>query len=708
MYKYLESLFCGMGEKCVIVKSIKEILSQKIRYLKGVGEARELLFNKLGIFTIEDMIFYYPYDYEDRSKKKLIADLIDGETCSFEAVVVSGVSLKSIRKNLTIAKVKLKDETGTIDSVWYNQNYIKSVLKLGERYIFYGKISKNYNSSEVLQPVYEKITDKSFEKSLKVMPLYSLCAGLTQTVVRKAVESSLELVYGKLEEILPSSIMDKYKLMNINEALKNIHYQETHEKYMQARFRLVFEELLIMQLGLISIKNIFKNQKNGIMFDPVPEMESFIKTLPFELTSAQKKVFDEIQKNMESEKVMNRLVQGDVGSGKTIVAVMAMYKAVKSGYQAAFMVPTEILAKQHFCSITKLLEGHGIRVSLLTGGLTKKERNKVLDDIVLGRSDIVIGTHAIIQGNVIFSNVGLVITDEQHRFGVRQRTVLSKKGNNPDMMVMTATPIPRTLALILYGDLDISVINQLPPGRKPVKTYIADISMRERINTFIKKEVANGRQAFVVCPLIEETEKINAKSAYELAERIQKKDLAGLRVGLIHGKMRAKQKDEIMNEFVEGRIDVLVSTTIIEVGVNVPNATIMIIENAERFGLATLHQLRGRVGRAAHQSYCILFNEGKSDVARERMNVMKETNDGFVIADKDLKLRGPGEFFGARQHGLPDLTIANLYSDMDILKLAQEAVSDIMSRDVDDEECRRLKETVKEKFRRKLQEFVLN
>nr|WP_242973443.1 ATP-dependent DNA helicase RecG [Pseudoclostridium thermosuccinogenes] len=688
----------------------KDILKRSVKTLKGIGDSRAKLFYRLGIYTIEDLITYFPREYENRSNVKKIIDLEDGESCTFEGTIASGVSEFRPRRGLTIYKLLVRDETGTIAVTWFNQHYVKNIFHVGERYLFFGKVSRKFRSFEVQNPVYEKSGTGERKNTCRIVPVYPSTANLTQNMIRNAVSSALELVSGNMEEILPQTVRSKYHLAEINYSLRNIHFPNTEEDFKIARYRLVFEELLLLQMGLLSIKNSFGEDREGIQFKPVDSMEEFIKNLPFQLTNAQRKVFKEIEKDMESKRVMNRLVQGDVGSGKTIVAVMALYKAVKNGYQATMMVPTEILAEQHYRSVNSLLEKYGIKVELLTGSLTKKQKSEILSRVASGEADIVIGTHALIEDDVRYNNLGLVVTDEQHRFGVRQRAALSKKGENPDVLVMTATPIPRTLALILYGDLDISIIDELPPGRKPVKTYAVDESMRERINNFIRKKVAEGRQVYIVCPLVEESEEIEAQSATELADRIARQDFSDLKVGLIHGKMKPKDKDAVMRSFVEGETDILVSTTVIEVGVNVPNATIMVIENAERFGLAQLHQLRGRVGRGEHQSYCILYNNGKTQVASERMKVMEKTNDGFVISEKDLELRGPGEFFGTMQHGIPDLKIANLYKDVDILKKAQEAAINILKEDklLKKEENRLLRETLICKFKTKLDELSLN
>lgn len=692
-------------------KNIKELLDKPLSAVKGVGEARSRLFHRLNIYSIGDLLTFFPRDYEDRSSLMKISGLEDGQVNTFEGMITSKVSEKRIRRGLSIYNVLIEDETGKIIGVWYNQPYLKKVFQIGERYIFHGKINKKYRSFEVQNPVYEKLGSGELKSTMRIVPVYPSTANLSQNVIRSVMSNALEMVEGGFEEILPAWILKKYGLCDMDFAMKNIHFPKSNEDFEKARYRLVFEELLILQLGMLSIKNSILEDKNGIRFMAVAEeMGNFISSLGFELTNAQKRVLSEIEKDMEDSKVMNRLVQGDVGSGKTAIAAAALFKAIKSGYQGALMAPTEILARQHFSSIETLMKKMGITTVLLTGSQTKAQKTEVIEKIRTGEAQIVIGTHAIIEDNIEFSRLGLVVTDEQHRFGVRQRAKLSNKGNNPDVLVMTATPIPRSLALILYGDVDISVIDELPPGRKTVETYVVDESMRERINAFIRKKVKEGRQAYIVCPLVEESDTIDAKSALEFAEKISKEDFKDLKVGLIHGKMASKDKDDIMKRFADGEINILVSTTVIEVGVNVPNSTIMVVENAERFGLAQLHQLRGRVGRGEHQSYCVLYNQGKNKVAVERMKVLRNTCDGFLISEKDLELRGPGEFFGTRQHGIPELKIANLYRDMDILKKAQEAACEILVRDrnLNEEENHKLKIRITNEFKEKLEELSMN
>ena len=551
-------------------------------------------------------------------------------------------------------------------------------------------------------PVFDEI-EKS-NNTGKIIPIYPLTYSLTQNTLRKIIENGIEKVKEQkgLEETLPEYILNEYKLEGINEANYNIHFPKEFEDFKKARKRLVFEELLSTQLALLQLKNNNLTDRKGITFSKDAKMSDVINTLPFNLTKAQLRVLQEIDENMESEKSMNRLLQGDVGSGKTIVAMIAAYKAVKSGYQSAILAPTAILATQHLNNFKNILDKFDIKCELLISGITKKKKEEMLKRLENGEIDILIGTHAIIEENVIFKNLGLVVTDEQHRFGVKQRTRIAEKGQNPDVLVMSATPIPRTLALILYGDLDISIIDELPPNRKKIETFAVTKQMEERVNNFIKRQVDEGRQAYIVCPLVEESEdeENDLKAVISLYETCQKETFTNYRVEYIHGKMKQKEKDDIMNRFKNGEIDILISTTVIEVGVDVPNSSIMVIEDAQRFGLAQLHQLRGRVGRGEYKSYCVLKYEGKGKNTKERMKVMCETNDGFIISQKDLELRGSGDFFGTMQHGIPDFKIANLFTDMEILKLAQKAALNIVDKDrkLEKEENKLLKELVKDKF----------
>ena len=551
-------------------------------------------------------------------------------------------------------------------------------------------------------PVFDEIENTN--NTGKIIPIYPLTFSLTQNTLRKIIENGLQEVkqQGGLQETLPEYILEKYKLEKINESTNNIHFPKEFEDFKKARKRLVFEELLSTQLALLQLKNSNLTDKKGIQFNAEVCMSDVINTLPFNLTKAQLRVLQEIDENMESEKSMNRLLQGDVGSGKTIVAMISAYKAVKSGYQAAILAPTAILAVQHLNNFQKILEKFDIKCELLISGITKKKKEDILERLKNGEIDILIGTHAMLEQNVEFKNLGLVVTDEQHRFGVKQRTKIAEKGQNPDVLVMSATPIPRTLALILYGDLDISIIDELPPNRKTIETFAVTKQMEERVNNFIKKQVEEGRQAYIVCPLVEDSEEEDndLKSVITLYEICQKEIFSEYNVEYIHGKMKQKEKDDIMNRFKNGEIDILISTTVIEVGVDVPNANIMVIEDAQRFGLAQLHQLRGRVGRGEYKSYCVLKYNGKGQNTKERMKVMCETNDGFVISQKDLELRGSGDFFGTAQHGIPEFKISNLFTDMDILKLAQEAAISIVEKDkkLEKEENKLLKELIKDKF----------
>ena len=648
-------------------------LNKSIRYLKGVGPSREILFNKLGIFTLKDLLYYFPRTYEDRSQIKKIIELVDGEKASIVGRIIRPIREVPTRTKIKIYKTEIQDESGVMTLTWFNNKYVKNSLKVGGTYKFFGQVTRTVGMIDMKSPIFE---DMSKSQNIgEIIGIYPSTAELSQNVIRNAIKNLFE----NLEEIiefLPKTLMISNKLSDINFVLKNIHFPESEENLQKARRRLVFEELLLFEVALLSLKDYTKNKQTGIKFNEY-NINEFTDLLPFDLTNAQKRVYREIEQDMQSDKVMNRLVQGDVGSGKTVVAAMAILKAIKSGYQAVLMAPTSILATQHYNTFKEFFKDFNINIELIIGSTPAKKKNNIKDFLRVGSIDLVIGTHALIEDDVEFKNLGLVITDEQHRFGVRQRERLSNKGNNPDVLVMTATPIPRTLAFILYGDLDISIIDELPPNRQEIETFVVNDSMEERINNFIRKQILEGRQTYVVCPLVEENEELDLKSVEQILEKY-KEIFREFNVEYIHGKSRPKEKDEIMERFANHEIDILISTTVIEVGVNVPNANLMIIENSERFGLAQLHQLRGRVGRGQYKSYCILKCAGKGKTIAERMGIMAKTNDGFKIAEKDLELRGPGEFFGLRQHGLPEFKVANLYSDMKVLEETQKIAKEIV------------------------------
>ena len=595
-------------------------LLKDAKYIKGVGPNRIKQLNSLGIYTLEDVISYYPRGYENRGIKKDIAELVDGEDALIEAKCVSKMTEIRIRRNMTIYKLVVRDETATSTLTWFNVPFLRKRFIVGDTYKFFGKVKRKLNQIEMMTPIIDE--QDSNKNTGRIIPIYPSTYNLSQNILRKIIENALEEA-NVLPETIPEYLIKEYKLMGINEATKQIHFPNSFEDYNKARTRLVFEELLIMQLALLTFKTNYDKDKKGISFSTDAKMSEIIDSLPFKLTNAQSRVLEEIDKDMESKKTMNRLLQGDVGSGKTAVAMCAAFKAVRSNYQAAVMVPTAILATQHYQNFKKTMDKFDIRCELLISGMAKKQKEKILEELKQGKIDIIIGTHALLQENVEFNKLGLVITDEQHRFGVRQRSIINLKGENPDVLVMSATPIPRTLALILYGDLDISIIDELPPNRQKIDTFAVTASKEERVNNFIKGQIDEGRQAYVVCPLVEESNEINAKSVLEIAEKYKNEIFKDYRVEYIHGKLNKKDKEAIMEEFKNGKIDILISTTVIEVGVDVPNASIMVIENAERFGLATLHQLRGRVGRGKYKSYCILKYKGN-----RRKHQRKNENNG--------------------------------------------------------------------------------
>lgn len=641
-----------------------------INSLNGIGEKRARLFLKKGIKTAEDLLYYFPRGHEDRTKFSEISDCPVGGFACVKAKVFSPVKEARIRKGFSVYSMIVFDDSGAMNIVWYNNRFVKNAFRTGDEILFYGKVVISRGKKEMQNPVYERQENQHFIG--KIVPIYPLTEGLTQKVVASAMEQAIESI-GNLRETIPSALRQKYGLSEINFAMKNIHFPENAKSYEIARRRFVFEELLTLQLALSGKRADSKKAVRTPFYD-TDCVEEFIKSLPYELTGAQKKVILEMCADFSTNTPMNRLVQGDVGSGKTVVAAAGMYVAHKNGYQSAIMAPTEILANQHFETFSELFKNTDIDVLLLTSGT--KEKKKIYEKIKSGEATVVVGTNAIIQKDVEFKKLGLVIADEQHRFGVAQRAGLVMKGENPNTLIMTATPIPRTLSLILYGDLDISVIDELPPGRKPVSTYAVGEDMRKRIYAFLDKHIKNGSQAYIVCPLIEESEKSDLANAEDIYKKLTQ-IFPDYSVGLVHGRMKSQEKDSVMRDFADNKIKILVSTTVIEVGVNVPNSNIMIIENAERFGLSTLHQLRGRVGRGAEQAFCIMFAHSNSDITKKRMKTLCESNDGFYISEQDLKLRGPGDFFGTRQHGLPELKVANLFSDTEILKDAQNAARDI-------------------------------
>ncbi len=658
-----------------------------ITTLKGIGTKTAELFAKLGIYTTQDLLKFYPRDYDVYEEPILVDEL----TSDYEATVLAvyGIIARKIdvydTGKLSIISTIVRDEKGEgIKCVWYNMPYLKSSLRQGMRYIFRGRVVIK-NSQKILeQPQIYTIAQYNEIKGV-MQPVYPLTKGLSNKTVTKAVKQAIELFDTNLEmEYIPKEIRIQNKLAEHNFAVVNIHFPKSMEDYIQARKRLAFEEFFIFVLAVRSLKTSNARRPNGHVIPNDSRTDELIAKLPYQLTNAQYHTWLEIRENMASDKLMSRLIQGDVGSGKTIIAVLALLNTVYSGSQGALMAPTEVLAKQHFESITAMFEKYGIeiQVSLLTGSMTASAKKKEYEKIATGETDIIIGTHALIQEKVVYKDLALVITDEQHRFGVNQRKDFSDKGKEPHVLVMSATPIPRTLAIIIYGDLDISIIDELPANRIPIKNCVVDTSYRPNAYEFIKKQVALGHQAYIICPMVEESESIEAENVVDYANKVRQEMSSEIIIEILHGKMKPTQKNDVMQRFSDGEIHILVSTTVVEVGVNVPNATVMMVENADRFGLAQLHQLRGRVGRGAYQSYCIFVAGNKSSKNIKRLEILNKTNDGFKIAEEDLKLRGPGDFFGVRQSGELDLGIADIYTDATMLKAAADAADKVMEKDM--------------------------
>lgn len=647
-----------------------------VTFLKGVKSIRAAQLAKLGVYTVEDLYELYPLSYEDRSHLCKISQLKSGQSvtvCGF----IKSIDTRRVNNKISVTNLKIYDDTASMRICIFNGKYGARQFKIGGLYGFFGKVNIDQYGVSMTNPAITEHKEKWDDEFFSIQPIYPLTKGLTQNVLRKTMGEALKVAPPSYET-LPASILEQYGLMRRDVALANLHFPSDMNLANESIKRFKFEELFMMQLMLMMLKDTENNIKNGISFKSLQSdkvSNTFIKSLPFDLTEGQKKVWKEISADMDLEKPMNRLVIGDVGSGKTVLAVLAMLKAIISGYQAVFMAPTEILAEQHYAVVNKMLAPFNIKVWLVTGNLSAKEKKEVLNAIESANAKCIIGTHALIQPTVKYAKLGLAITDEQHRFGVKQRAMLTAGESTPDVLVMTATPIPRTLALILYGDMDISALKTMPGGRKPIKTYALDYSMYDRICKWIIKLVGEGSQIYMVYPLIEENEESNLRSVTERYNALSKGIFKDISCALLHGKMTAQQKDAVMRDFKDGQTKILFSTTVVEVGVDVPNSVLMVVENAERFGLAQLHQLRGRVGRGDKQSYCVLFSEKIT----ERMKIMEKMSNGFDLSEQDLLLRGPGDFFGVEQHGLPPFKIANLYHDTEILQTAAEAAKHVLA-----------------------------
>ncbi len=666
-----------------------------ISSLSGIGAKRAALFNKLGVKSIGDLINFYPRTYEDWSTVEKIENLKYGGTFCIKAVLGTPLSDVRVSGGRIMSKGLVYDDTGTLEIVFFNNRYISSMLRGGNEYFFYGKITTSAYGAQMIAPTFSPVSD-----GMKIHPVYKQTAGLVSKTISNAVKQALTLLPKQINDPLPEHIRHIFDLCDLRQALNDIHFPKNKKQLEIAKRRLVTEELVILNLGMRNIKEHSRGV-SGVKIK-TPYSKEFEKLLPFTLTKAQKRAIENCTDDMIGKaSPMNRLVQGDVGSGKTAVAASVCYTVVKNGFQAAFMAPTEILARQHYETFKKLLSNTDIRVGLLTGALKESEKKQIRQQLAGGEIDLIIGTHALITDKTEFANLGLAVTDEQHRFGVAQRAKLLGKGENPHLLVMSATPIPRTLGLIIFGDLDISIIYELPPSRKPIKTMLMNTTQHKRIYNFIRSEINAGRQAYIVCPLVEEGELEDVAAAEEYAAELMLKEFPDIAVGIVHGQMKADEKESVMQKFVSGEFSILVATTVIEVGVDVPNASVIVIENAERFGLSQLHQLRGRVGRGEFQSYCILVSNKGTQNTRARLEVMCSTNDGFKVADEDLRMRGPGDFFGERQHGLPQMSIAD-FADTKSLELSQKIADYIMFtyKDIRCDELKLLKASIDRLFER--------
>ena len=684
-------------------------MNSKISTLKGIGDKTAQLFQKIGIETIDDLIHYYPRSFEIYEDPIPIANVEEGKICTISGAVFGRIQVGGNPK-MQITSLYLKDMTGTIKVTWFRMPYVRSMLSHGGSIILRGRIVRKRDGIVMEHPTIYYPPKKYDEKRYSMQPVYALTAGLSNNMITKAVKQALNFIPSNYDT-LPKCIRERYGMNDYINSLQHMHFPETKDQFIKARERFVFEEFLVFILSLRRMKANENRATNQYSISNSYIVDSFLTRLPFSLTNAQLKVWHEIQNDMMSDHVMSRLVQGDVGSGKTIVAFLALLTVAVNGYQGALMAPTEVLAKQHFDTFTNMIQSYDlpIKVELLTGSMTAAKKREAYGRIESGDVSIIIGTHALIQKKVQYQKLALVVTDEQHRFGVRQRETFAEKGLSPHILVMSATPIPRTLAIILYGDLDISIIDEMPKNRLPIKNCVVDTSYREKAYHFINNQVCEGRQCYVICPMVEESESLEVENVTDYAAMLSEELGDSIHVAYLHGKMKQAEKDQIMDEFSHNKIQVLVSTTVIEVGIDVPNATVMLIENAERFGLAQLHQLRGRVGRGAYQSYCIFMSSSKTNETKERLNILGESNDGFFIAGEDLRLRGPGDLFGIRQSGILDFKLADVFQDAQILKSASKVANELLTKDPElkNEECKHLKDYIDSKISRLTLESTL-